>query len=124
MSESKKPRLCNTNSRFQNHDNQANISHIEEILREQEIAPLSYTRLIPGVGGVEGPGNYWVPVSLSIITTHFDMEFIVRADRYTATRMVGANNIDTPINSYTSCIADNAPILILWFFDSRGKLSH
>ncbi|KAF8805826.1 Metallo-dependent phosphatase [Phlegmacium glaucopus] len=47
-----------------NHDNQANITHLEEILREQRVAPLSYTRLSPnGVGGVEGPGNYWVPVS-------------------------------------------------------------
>ncbi|KAG6897490.1 hypothetical protein C0992_001095 [Termitomyces sp. T32_za158] len=48
---------------FQNHDNQANISHTEEILREQKVAPLSYTRLAPaGVGGDGGPGNYWVPV--------------------------------------------------------------
>ncbi|KAG5726696.1 putative inactive purple acid phosphatase 16 [Termitomyces sp. T112] len=46
-----------------NHDNQANISHAEEILREQKVAPLSYTRMAPtGVGGVGGPGNYWVPV--------------------------------------------------------------
>ena len=47
----------------QNHDNQVNITHLEEIEREQRIAPLSYTRTAPaGVGGTEGPGNYWVPV--------------------------------------------------------------
>ncbi|PPR03658.1 hypothetical protein CVT24_007772 [Panaeolus cyanescens] len=46
-----------------NHDNQANITHLEEILREQKVAPLSYTRASPvGVGGAGGPGNYWVPI--------------------------------------------------------------
>ncbi|KII84564.1 hypothetical protein PLICRDRAFT_57545 [Plicaturopsis crispa FD-325 SS-3] len=46
-----------------NHDNQHNITHLEEILREQLVAPNSYTRLAPpGIGGVEGPGTYWVPV--------------------------------------------------------------
>ncbi|KAL5498723.1 hypothetical protein ACEPAH_2078 [Sanghuangporus vaninii] len=46
-----------------NHDNQANITHLEEIQRELLVAPNSYTRLAPpGVGGEEGPGNYWVPV--------------------------------------------------------------
>ncbi|KAJ7643115.1 Metallo-dependent phosphatase-like protein [Mycena polygramma] len=47
-----------------NHDNQVNITHLGEILREQKIAPhLSYTRVSPpGVGGVGGPGNYWVPI--------------------------------------------------------------
>ncbi|KAF8877188.1 hypothetical protein BD779DRAFT_1558550 [Infundibulicybe gibba] len=54
-----------------NHDNQANITHLEEIMREQQVAPLSYTRIAPpGVGG----------------------------------------------NS-----ADRAPVLILWFFDSRAE---
>jgi hypothetical protein len=49
---------------LQNHDNQANITHEEEILHEQKVAPFSYTRMAPkGVGGFEGPGNYWVPVS-------------------------------------------------------------
>ncbi|KAI0077617.1 Metallo-dependent phosphatase [Panus rudis PR-1116 ss-1] len=46
-----------------NHDNQANITHIEEILREQRVAPLSYTRAAPpSIGGEDGPGNYWIPV--------------------------------------------------------------
>ncbi|KAK7683089.1 hypothetical protein QCA50_013762 [Cerrena zonata] len=46
-----------------NHDNQANISHIEEIRREQLVAPLSYTRTAPpGIGGQNGPGTYWIPV--------------------------------------------------------------
>ncbi|THU96983.1 Metallo-dependent phosphatase [Dendrothele bispora CBS 962.96] len=48
-----------------NHDNQVNITHLAEILREQAVAPLSYTRRAPpGVGGdpEQGPGNYWVPV--------------------------------------------------------------
>ncbi|KAG5647074.1 hypothetical protein DXG03_001444 [Asterophora parasitica] len=37
-----------------NHDNQANITHAEEIQREQKVAPLSYTRAAPnGVGGVD-----------------------------------------------------------------------
>lgn len=48
----------------QNHDNQANITHLEEIRRELKVAPNSYTRMSPpGVGGEEGPGSYWVPVS-------------------------------------------------------------
>ncbi|KAJ8073392.1 hypothetical protein PM082_011667 [Marasmius tenuissimus] len=46
-----------------NHDNNPNITHLEEIEREQEITPLSYTRAgPPGIGGEGGPGNYWVPV--------------------------------------------------------------
>ncbi|THH04195.1 hypothetical protein EW145_g5704 [Phellinidium pouzarii] len=50
-------------STYGNHDNEANITHFEEIQRELEVAPRSYTRLAPpGVGGEEGPGNYWVPV--------------------------------------------------------------
>ncbi|KAF8962278.1 Metallo-dependent phosphatase [Flammula alnicola] len=69
-----------------NHDNQANITHEEEILREQKVAPLSYTRMASkGVGGVEGPGNYWVPIYRNV--------------------------------------QDRAPILVLWFFDSRGGFS-
>ncbi|KAI3615490.1 calcineurin-like phosphoesterase [Moniliophthora roreri] len=45
-----------------NHDNSHNITHMEEIEREQKVAPLSYTRAAPeGVGGTGGPGNYWVP---------------------------------------------------------------
>jgi len=69
-----------------NHDNQANITHLEEIIREQEIAPLSYTRVAPPwVGGEGGPGNYWVPVY------------------ETSTALT--------------------PVLILWFFDSRGGFS-
>lgn len=48
---------------IQNHDNQVNITHLEELERELKVAPMSYTRLAPpGVGGEEGPGNYWVPV--------------------------------------------------------------
>lgn len=50
---------------LQNHDNQVNITHAEEISREHLVAPLSYTRFAPpGVGGESGPGNYWVPVRL------------------------------------------------------------
>ncbi|KII84523.1 hypothetical protein PLICRDRAFT_351516 [Plicaturopsis crispa FD-325 SS-3] len=46
-----------------NHDNEPNITHLEEIRREQRDAPLSYTRTAPpGIGGEEGPGTYWVPV--------------------------------------------------------------
>ncbi|TFK47515.1 Metallo-dependent phosphatase [Heliocybe sulcata] len=67
-----------------NHDNEPNITHYDEIIREQEVAPLSYTRLAPpGVGGYGGPGNYWV---------------------------------------YEK-VTDGAPILVLWFFDSRGGFS-
>jgi len=66
-----------------NHDNNVNITHLEEIEREQRVAPLSYTRVAPpGVGGEGGPGNYWVPVY---------------------------GNED-----------DHTPMLIMWFFDSRG----
>jgi DNA repair exonuclease SbcCD nuclease subunit len=49
-----------------NHDNHKNISHLDEILREGEVAGasgLSYTRRAPaGIGGEGGEGNYWVPV--------------------------------------------------------------
>ncbi|KAG6864073.1 hypothetical protein C0991_000367 [Blastosporella zonata] len=46
-----------------NHYNQVNITHAEQIIREQKVASLSYTRMAPwGVGGVGGPGNYWVPI--------------------------------------------------------------
>ncbi|KAH9924213.1 Metallo-dependent phosphatase [Fomitopsis serialis] len=46
-----------------NHDNEPNITHLEEIKREQLVAPLSYTRTAPpGIGGEQGPGTYWVPV--------------------------------------------------------------
>jgi len=49
---------------FQNHDNQANITHAEEIKYMQKVSPLTYTRAAPdGVGGFGGEGNYWVPVS-------------------------------------------------------------
>ncbi|TEB31884.1 Metallo-dependent phosphatase [Coprinellus micaceus] len=55
-----------------NHDNQKNITHQEEILREQQVAPLSYTRLAPnGVGGQDGPGNYWVPIPAPALVLWF-----------------------------------------------------
>ncbi|CCL99776.1 uncharacterized protein FIBRA_01798 [Fibroporia radiculosa] len=69
-----------------NHDNEPNITHMEEIQREQLVASLSYTRTAPpGVGGESGPGTYWVPVYRRM--------------------------------------SDPTPILILWFFDSRGGFS-
>lgn len=47
----------------QNHDNQPNITHFTEITYERKASPFSYTRLsAPGVGGLQGDGNYWVPV--------------------------------------------------------------
>ncbi|KAH7105234.1 Metallo-dependent phosphatase [Auriculariales sp. MPI-PUGE-AT-0066] len=63
-----------------NHDNQINITHMAEIERERKVAPLSYTRAAPkGVGGEQGPGNYWVPIyrskrdsSPSLILWFFD----------------------------------------------------
>ncbi|TFK25358.1 Metallo-dependent phosphatase [Coprinopsis marcescibilis] len=68
-----------------NHDNDVNITHIEEIIQEQKLAPLSYTRTASSsIGGKRGPGNYWVPVYQSQL--------------------------------------DPAPVLILWFFDSRGGI--
>ncbi|KAI0659004.1 Metallo-dependent phosphatase [Cubamyces menziesii] len=47
-----------------NHDNEPNITHAEEIKREQLVAPLSYTRAAPAWADGEGygPGTYWVPV--------------------------------------------------------------
>ncbi|EJD43470.1 Metallo-dependent phosphatase [Auricularia subglabra TFB-10046 SS5] len=46
-----------------NHDNNVNITHAQEIAREQHVAPRSYTRSAPpGVGGAQGPGTYWVPI--------------------------------------------------------------
>jgi len=69
-----------------NHDNQRNITHLEEIQREQRISPLSYTRAAPpSIGGQGGQGTYWVPI-------------------------------------YEEA-ADDVPVLILWFFDSRGGWS-
>lgn len=51
---------------LRNHDNQINITHAQEIAHEQRVAPRSYTRSAPpGVGGDQGPGNYWVPVRLA-----------------------------------------------------------
>jgi hypothetical protein len=51
-------------STYGNHDNQANISHLDELLREQQVAKCcSWTRRSPiGVGGQGGEGNYWVPI--------------------------------------------------------------
>ncbi|KAK0439343.1 Metallo-dependent phosphatase [Armillaria borealis] len=69
-----------------NHDNQVNITHLEEIIRERQVSSFSYTRSAPpGVGGEGGPGNYWVPVYANEEGQH--------------------------------------PVLILWFFDSRGGFS-
>ncbi|KAI0746576.1 Metallo-dependent phosphatase [Daedaleopsis nitida] len=47
-----------------NHDNEPNITHAEEITREMQVAPLSYTRFAPSWadGQGYGPGTYWVPV--------------------------------------------------------------
>ncbi|CDO73906.1 hypothetical protein BN946_scf185016.g63 [Trametes cinnabarina] len=47
-----------------NHDNEPNITHAEEIRRELQVAPLSYTRAAPAWadGGGYGPGTYWVPI--------------------------------------------------------------
>lgn len=59
--------------RWQNHDNEPNITHLEEIRREQLIAPLSYTRTAPpGIGGEQGPGTYWVPVRPIRLPVHKD----------------------------------------------------
>lgn len=53
-------------STYGNHDNQINITHILELQREVQIAPLSYTRSAPpGVGGPGGPATYWVPIYTS-----------------------------------------------------------
>ncbi|KAI0766316.1 Metallo-dependent phosphatase [Irpex lacteus] len=49
-------------STYGNHDNNPNITHMAEFLREKQVSPrLSYTRILPS-GGIYGPGNYWVPV--------------------------------------------------------------
>ena len=70
----------------QNHDNQVNITHLEEIEREQMIAPLSYTRAAPaGVGGTEGPGNYWVPVRNYLRKILFKHKLGCRSFRFTDT---------------------------------------
>jgi len=53
-------------STYGNHDNQVNITHVLELERELQVAPLSYTRPAPaGVGGPGGPANYWVPIHSS-----------------------------------------------------------
>jgi len=50
--------FCSTQG---NHDNQVNITHLEEIQRELSHTTLSYTRIFPS-GGEYAPGTYWVPV--------------------------------------------------------------
>ncbi|KAI0684541.1 Metallo-dependent phosphatase-like protein [Cytidiella melzeri] len=50
--------FCST---YGNHDNNPNITHLAEYLREKEIAPHSYTRMMAS-GGEYGPGTYWVPI--------------------------------------------------------------
>ena len=90
----------------QNHDNQVNITHLEEIEREQRIAPLSYTRTAPtGVGGTEGPGNYWVPVGGRLRYSFQAQTWLLFIQIYRH-------------------FCDRTPILILWFFDSRGMDPH
>jgi len=50
-------------STYGNHDNHRNITHLEEIRREQQVSPLSYSHAAPpGVGGEGGEGTYWVPI--------------------------------------------------------------
>lgn len=69
-----------------NHDNEPNITHVEEILREQNVAPLSYTRMSPdGVGGEGGPGNYWVPVRVCRVLSDIASYL---AHRFTKNKMV------------------------------------
>jgi hypothetical protein len=106
---------------LKNHDNQVNITHAEEIARERKVAPLSYTRSAPkGVGGEEGPGNYWVPVSfrsilysLNCLADHFVPD-LPKPQWY-------ASLYDTVNTVSFSSLTDKSPSLILWFFDSRGK---
>jgi hypothetical protein len=77
----------------QNHDNDVNTTHLEEIRREQLISPLSYTRLAPpGVGGQGGEGNYWVPVNAerSVIS----LELTPIHVRSTPRRLVRKGDID------------------------------
>ncbi|OBZ77295.1 putative inactive purple acid phosphatase 16 [Grifola frondosa] len=85
-----------------NHDNEPNITHLEEIRREQLVAPLSYTRTVPpGIGGEDGPGTYWVPVSAIL---------------FQATRI----DINSFVQTFSRNLIDQSPALVLWFFDSRG----
>ena len=87
---------------LQNHDSDINITRAGEIAREIAISPWSYTRFSPpGVGGTGGPGNYWVPV-------------------YEET--TGKSTRDKLSIKFPNrpCFSDHAPVLVLWFFDSRG----
>src|ERR1700733_13183741 len=47
---------------FGNHDNQANISHIEELNHIKAIAPLAYVEACASCGGAGGEANYFIPV--------------------------------------------------------------
>ena len=47
---------------FGNHDNQANISHIEELNRIKSLTPLAYIETCASCGGAGGEANYFVPV--------------------------------------------------------------
>jgi hypothetical protein len=75
---------------FQNHDNQANITHAEEISYMQKVSPLTYTRAAPdGVGGFGGEGNYWVPVSNSSKTKNpYPRAFFILIFRYTRRKRI------------------------------------
>ena len=103
----------------QNHDNQANITHLEEIQRELLVAPNSYTRLAPsGVGGEQGPGNYWVPVSPR---SRFAHKMLLNSVSGSSLKKQASLTVrKNRSGAKTHNILDLAPSLILWFFDSRG----
>jgi hypothetical protein len=105
----------------QNHDNEPNITHLDEILREQNMAPLSYTRRAPPeIGGEGGPGTYWVPVRMILY------QYLRCCKYFLPFRSMNMFMVrQTRVSAYLSLVRsiltlDRVPVLILWFFDSRG----
>ena len=79
-----------------------NITHLEEIEREQLVAPTSYTRRSPpGVGGQGGECNYWVPI-------------------YANAQGASVLSKSSPETDTSLFELAKTPSLIVWFFDSRS----
>lgn len=95
---------------FGNHDNQANITHLEQIKHIQKIAPLAYTKACGTCGGEGGEANYYVPIYPKSCG-EFRYAPPTPSLPYLCLRR-------TPL-----LLTAHAPALLLWFFDSRGGVS-
>lgn len=95
---------------FGNHDNQANITHLDQIKHIQKIAPLAYTKACGTCGGEGGEANYYLPIYPKSCG---EFRFALLTP-------------DLPclcLWSTPFLLTVHAPVLLLWFFDSRGGVS-